>query len=110
MAKSSSGSLREIALPIATQAVWVRPLALAAAILLFISWAFPVTAGLAKDTASFPKWWGMLDVGVAFALAILAIAIQVLVRGRVDKQVEDASYRSYRILTHAIPAPRVSLG
>ena len=65
---------------------------------------FPVAAGLAKDTASFPKWWETLDVGIAFVPAILVFAIQLAVRGKVDKQAEDASYRFYRILIHGLLA------
>src|SRR5580700_4137842 len=101
---NQQGGSSPIAPRTATQAVWVRPLALAAEILFFISWVFPVAAGLAKDTASFPKWWGTLDVGIAFVVAILVLAIQVVVRGKVDKQVEDASYRIYRILIHGLLA------
>ena len=81
-----------------------RPLAMATAIVFLISSAFPVTAGLSKNTASFPAWWGILDVGIAFVLAILAFVIQALARGRMNKQAEDASYRVYRILTHGILA------
>jgi hypothetical protein len=85
---------------------WVRPFALVAAILFFISWIFPIAAGLAKDTASFPKWWGTLDVGLGFVLAISALTIQTFVR-TADKTAEDATYRIYRILTHGILAVAV---
>src|SRR5215470_19370018 len=81
-------------------AVWSRPVAIAAAIVFFISSAFPVVAGLSKNTASFPKWWGMLDVGLAFLLAILAFGVMVAAQGKVDKQAAHASYRAYRILNH----------
>jgi hypothetical protein len=90
-----------------TQTAWHRPFTFAAAILFFLSWVFPVGAGLAKDTTAFPKWWGTIDVGVAFVLAILAFGIQMLVRGRVDKGAEDATYRIYRTLTHGIIAVAV---
>ena len=70
----------------------------------FISLAFPVVAGLSKNTESFPKWWGPLDVGLAFVLAILALVIIGLTQGHVDEQAEDASYRAYRILNHGILA------
>jgi hypothetical protein len=69
-----------------------------------VSSVFPVVAGLATDTASFPRWWGPLDVGIAFVLALLAIVIFAMAEGHVDKQVEDASYRAYRILIHGILA------
>ena len=84
--------------------VWVRPFAFAAAILFLLSWVFPVGAGLAKDTSAFPKWWGTVDVAVAFVLALASFGIQMLVRGRVDKGAEDATYRIYRTLTHGLCA------
>jgi hypothetical protein len=37
-------------------------------------------------------------------LAIAAFGIPALVRGRVDKGVEEAAYRAYRMLTHGIMA------
>ena len=49
---------------------WSYPFAIATAIVFLLSSLFPVVAGLSKDTASFPAWWGMLDVGIAFILAI----------------------------------------
>ncbi len=90
-----------------TQTVWVRPFAFAAAILFLLSWVFPVGAGLAKDTSAFPTWWGTVDVAVAFVLAIAVFGIQMLVRGKVDKQAEDATYRIYRTMTHGIIAVAV---
>ncbi len=86
------------------RALWGRPLAVVAAVVFFISSAFPVVAGLSKNTASFPKWWGILDVGIAFVLTILAFVIMALARGNVNKQAEDASYRAYRMLTHGVLA------
>src|SRR5262249_27087669 len=59
-------------------------------------------AGFVKDTESWPKWWGVLDVSIAFVLAILAFAVMALAYGKVNKQAEDASYRAYRILLHGI--------
>lgn len=79
-----------------------RPLALVAAGLFFVSSLFPLVAGLSKNTASFPKWWGLLDVSLAFVLAILALVIMALSGSKVDKQAEDASYRVYRVLIHGI--------
>jgi hypothetical protein len=69
-----------------------------------MSSAFPVVAGLSKNTESFPKWWGPLDVGLAFVLAILVLGIIGLTQGSVDRQAEDASYRTYRVLNHGILA------
>jgi hypothetical protein len=63
-----------------------RPLAVATTAVFFVSSAFPVVAGLSKNTASCPKWWGTLDVGLAFALAILAFAAMVATKREVDRQ------------------------
>jgi hypothetical protein len=79
-----------------------RSIALATAVVFFISSAFPAVAGLSKNTAAFPKWWGVLDVGIAFLLATLVFVVMALAQGKVTKQAEDASYRAYRILTHGI--------
>src|SRR5262249_44446550 len=84
--------------------LWIRSFAVATAIVFVISSAFPVTAGLSNNTTSFPAWWGVLDVGIAFVLAILAFVIQALARGTMNRQAEDASYRVYRIVTHGILA------
>lgn len=81
---------------------WIRPIAYAAAILFLLSWVFPVGAGLAKDTSAFPKWWGPVDVTLAFVLAIVAFGIQTQARGKLDRQAEDTTYRVYRTVTHAI--------
>lgn len=81
---------------------WSRPLAVVTAVVFFISSAFPVAAGLAKNTAEFSKWWGIADVGVAFVLVILAFTIMAVSQGKVDKQVEDTTYRAYRVLLHGI--------
>jgi hypothetical protein len=79
-----------------------RRLAIVAAVAFFVSSVFPVVAGLSHNTASFPKWWGTLDVSLAFVLALLALAILGVTQGKVNKQAEDMSYRAYRILTHGI--------
>jgi len=82
--------------------LWGRPLAVAAAVAFFLSSVFPVVAGLSKNTASFPKWWGALDVGLAFVLAGLALGVMAAAQGGEDKQVIYASYHAYRILNHGI--------
>jgi hypothetical protein len=81
---------------------WHRALALATAVVFLISLGFPVIAGLSRNTPSFPKWWGQLDVAMAFFLAILAFTVVALAQGKVNAQAEDASYRAYRFLTHGI--------
>ena len=81
---------------------WGRSLALATAVVFFISLAFPVVAGLSKNTAAFPKWWGVLDVGIAFFLGFQVLAVMTLAQGKVNQKAVDASYRAYRILTHGI--------
>jgi hypothetical protein len=84
--------------------LWSRRVAIATAVLFFISWVFPIAAGLAKNTEAFPKWWGVLDVAIAFVLALLAILISALVGHGIKKQAEETAYRSYRILTHVLLA------
>jgi hypothetical protein len=67
-----------------------------------VSLAFPVVAGISKHTESFPKWWGALDVGLAFVLATMAFGVMAVARGRVSKEAVDATYRAYRRLNHGI--------
>ena len=81
---------------------WDRPLAIATAVVFLISSLFPVVGAFVKDREAWPKWFGALDVSIAFVLGILAIAILARASGRVDKQAEDSSYRAYRVLIHAI--------
>ncbi len=81
---------------------WGRPLAIATAVVFFISLAFPVIAGLSTNTSAFPKWCGVLDVGLAFILALLAFIMTALAQGKINKQAEDASYQAYRMLHHGI--------
>jgi hypothetical protein len=85
-----------------TQGGWIRPIAFGAAILFLVSWVFPVGAGLAKDTSKFPKWWGPVDVGLAFVLAVLTFGIQTQVWGKVDQRAEHTTYCIYRIFVHGL--------
>jgi hypothetical protein len=87
-----------------SRALWSRRLAIVIPVVFFISSVFPATAGLAKDTAAFPKWWGPLDVAIAFVLAILTILMIALVGSDISKQAEEAAYHAYRFLTHGILA------
>jgi hypothetical protein len=68
-----------------------RRLAIVAAVAFFVSSVFPVVAGLSHNTASFPKWWGILDVSLAFVLTLLALAILGVSQGKVNKQAECVS-------------------
>ena len=81
---------------------WSRPLAIATAIVFCISSVFPVVAGFVTNRETWPRWWGVLDVAIAFVLAMLALAVIGLAQGRVNKPAEDASYRAYRVLIHGI--------
>jgi hypothetical protein len=82
--------------------LWGRRLAITVAIVFCISSVFPVVAGFVHDRESWPKWWGVLDVAIAFLLAVLVIAVIALALGKVTKQAEDATYRAYRVLIHGI--------
>ena len=79
-----------------------RPLAIVTAIVFGISAVFPAVAAFVHDRESWPGWWGVLDVGLALVLAVLAMAVLGIAQGKVTKQAEEASYRAYRILTHGI--------
>jgi hypothetical protein len=81
---------------------WGRALAIAAAVVFFISSVFPVVAGFVKDREAWPEWWGVLDVSTALVLAILVLAVMALANGRVNKGAEEASYRAYRVLIHGV--------
>jgi hypothetical protein len=81
---------------------WRRPLAIATAIVYCVSSVFPVVAGFVTNRETWPRWWGVLDVAIAFVLAMLALAVIGLAQGRVNKPAEDASYRAYRVLLHGI--------
>jgi len=81
---------------------WGRNFALAVAAVFLISLVFPIGAGLSKDTSAFPKWWGLMDVTLAFMLGCLTVVIFVLAHGKVTSRAEAASYRVYRQLIHII--------
>jgi hypothetical protein len=86
----------------ASPARWGRPLATATAVVFCISSGFPAVAAFVTDREAWPKWWGVLDVVIAFVLALLALAVLGLAHGKVNRQAEDASYRAYRVLIHGI--------
>jgi hypothetical protein len=80
----------------------LRPLAQAAAALFFISLAFPAVAAFIKDTASWPKWWGTIDVTLALVLVVLVMVIQTAARTHVDRQVKETTYKLYRVLLNGV--------
>jgi len=79
-----------------------RAIALTAAILFVLSWAFPVGAGLVRNPTSLPQWWGTVDVALAFVVALGAFGILALGHGIVDKKAERTAYRIYRSSLHAL--------
>ena len=81
---------------------WSRPLAVATAAIFCVSTAFPMVAGLSKNTGAFPKWWGIADVVLAFVLAAMVFAVMVAAHGKISKQADDDTYSAYRILIHGI--------
>jgi hypothetical protein len=81
---------------------WGRPLAIATAAVFVLSLIFPVAAGLSHDTASFPGWWGPLDVSLAFVLAALVLVILGIAQGKVTRPTENMTYRAYRTLIHGV--------
>jgi|SRR5215472_11829262 len=81
-----------------------RVFALTAAILFVLSWIFPVGAGLVRNPTGLPQWWGTVDVALAFVVAVAALGVLALAHGNVDQQAEQATYRIYRRLMHALLA------
>jgi len=79
-----------------------RRLGITTAIVFCISSIFPAGAAFVKNPESWPKWWGVLDVILAFFLVGLAFVLFGVTQGKVSKHAENASYRIYRILTHGI--------
>jgi len=45
---------------------------------------------------------GTLDVGLAFVLAALAFLVMGVAAGKVDRKINDVSYRTYRVLIYGI--------
>lgn len=84
------------------RSTWRRGIAVVTGLVFAISSLFPLAAGLSHDTASFPSWWGVADVGVAAMLAILTLVVFVIGHTHVCKEDEELSYRGYRVLIHGI--------
>ena len=81
---------------------WSRPLAIATVAIFCLSTAFPLVAGLSKNTGIFPKWWGIADVVLAFVLAAMVLAMMATAQGKISKQADEATYRAYRVLIHGV--------
>jgi hypothetical protein len=77
-------------------------LAVATGIVFVVSLAFPVVAGLSQNTEVFPRFWGILDVVIAFILTALAIAVSALFDRAVTEEIRQATYRIYRVLMNVI--------
>jgi hypothetical protein len=66
-----------------------------------VSLAFPLVASVVP-AADLPGWLGPLDVVIAAALLVVALAITNAARGRIGSAVRDVCYRTYRVLA-ALP-------
>ena len=76
--------------------------AVATGVLFFLSAVFPIGAAFVTDTEAWPKWWGVADVTIAFALGAFAVICLALGHSRVSREAEAASYRVYRRLIHGL--------
>jgi hypothetical protein len=85
-----------------------RALAIATAIVFCVSSIFPALAAFVHDRESWPPWWGVLDVAVAFCLGLLALGVLAAAKGRVTEPAREATYRAYRVLIHGIFAAMVA--
>jgi hypothetical protein len=73
-----------------------RVLVLGAGVLFVISTTFPAVAAVIP--APPPRWIGVVDVAVAFATMLLAVAIVLVTRGVVPIEARLRSYRVYRVV------------
>ena len=81
---------------------WLRPLAWAVAAVYWVSWVFPLAAGLVRDVGSLPPWWGPVDIGLAGVLAVLVLVLLAGAERRVERRDREASYGMYRVLHYGI--------
>jgi len=79
-----------------------RSLAIATAVVFCISTIFPVVASLVRDAGSLPRIVGVTDGVLAFVLVVMAMVLWSRTQGKVTSDAEDAAYRAYRVLIHAI--------
>jgi uncharacterized membrane protein YidH (DUF202 family) len=77
-------------------------LALLTAATFFVSLIFPISAAFANDARVLPRWWGVLDVMVAFVLMTLSILTSVQFQRYVTLEIRESSYRAYRLLINVI--------
>jgi len=82
-----------------------RAIALATAILFVLPWVFPVGAGLVRNPANLPQWWGTVDVALAFVVGVGALVIPGLGHGNLDK---EARVRG-RVSMHSLENPPLHL-
>jgi len=82
--------------------VKARRLAIATAVVFFVSLLFPIGVGVVNDTTRFPRFWGIMDVVIAFILVTLAILIAVRFERRVTDEIRLATYRAYRVVINVV--------
>ena len=85
-----------------------RALAIVTAVVFCLSSVFPAVAAFVHDRESWPPWWGVLDVAIAFCLAVLALAVLAAAQGKVTEPAREATYHAYRVLIHGILAAMVA--
>lgn len=78
---------------------WIggRALVGLAAVLFIVSTTFPIVASV-WPMGRVSIWAGMVDVGLAFVLVLLAMWIEARGRGGVDDRTRRASHRGYRVV------------
>jgi hypothetical protein len=79
-----------------------RSLAVLGAALFAVSTAFPIAASLSRMEKP-PTWIGVVDVGIAGALMIVAFVTMARGGARVDERVKVVSYRAYRASSNVLP-------
>jgi len=84
---------------------WARSLAVATAVVFFLSCLFPAVAGFVTDTTSvFALWWGRADVALALILAGMVLGVSAIAESKVDREAENRAYHAYRVLIHCVLA------
>lgn len=78
-----------------------RAILLAAAMLFIVSSSFPVAASVLRLDPP-PRWLGLIDVVLAFALIVLGMVIVSRKPKDFDAQIVEAAFRAYRALANAL--------